>query len=475
MSLVRRYIASAVSAFCGMGLAQTPAAPPKPAPVALQEFSASIEGLSSRVRRSVVQIFSTGYAPIDESDSTNASLLSKQHSTGSGVILSSDGYIVTNAHVVRGARRIQVRLAALRDEAQGAHSVNRPNGGLYEAKLVGQDRQTDLAVIKIDGEGLVPLTLADSDRVRQGQVVMAFGNPLGLEGSVSLGIVSSIGRQIKPDDAMVYLQTDAPINPGNSGGPLVDIEGRVIGINTFILTQSGGSEGLGFAIPSSMVRIVYGQIRKEGHVHRGRLGVYAQTITPAMAAGLELKQDWGVILGDVEPDGPADKAGAQVGDIVLTLDGKPMESARELEVAIYAYSMGQKATLAVLRGGDKLNIQIPVTERHDDPNRFADMVNPEDNLIPQLGILGVGIDKKLAELLPGLRNSYGVLVAAGSASDLTTGTDLQPGDVIYSVNGFTVTSVAALKKKLTEFKPGDAPALQIERDSRLMYVTIELQ
>jgi serine protease Do len=304
---------------------------------------------------------------------------------------------------------------------------------------------------------------------------MAFGNPLGLEGSVSMGIVSSTARQLHPDDVLAYIQTDAPINPGNSGGPLIDSHGGVVGINTFILSQSGGSEGLGFAIPSNIVRRVYAQIRREGHVHRGRIGVYAQTITPVLAEGLSLTQDSGVILSDVEPEGPADQAGAKVGDIVLTLNAKIMRTAPQLEMEIFRAPRGQKVTLAVLRGSDHLSVEVTVAESEDDPQRFADLVNPEDNLIPRLGILGIGIDKKLSALLPDLRNAYGVVVAAGSATDLASGTGLKPGDVIYSVNGSPVTTVAALKNKIGEFQPGQEVVMQIERSGRLMFVTLELE
>jgi serine protease Do len=290
-----------------------------------------------------------------------------------------------------------------------------------------------------------------------------------------MGIVSSTGRQLHPDDLMAYIQTDAPINPGNSGGPLIDSHGRVVGINTFILTQSGGSEGLGFAVPSNLVQRVYTQIRREGHVHRGRIGVFAQTITPAIATGLTLAQDTGVILSDVEPEGPADQAGAKVGDIVLTLNGKIMRTAPQLEMEIFRAPTGQKATMAVLRGSDHLTIEVPVEQSDDDPQRFADMVNPEDNLVPRLGILGIGIDKKLSALLPDLRNAYGVVVAAGSATDPASGTGLKPGDVIYSVNGSPVSTVVALKNKINEFKPGQEVIMQIERSGRLMYVTLELE
>ena len=264
----------------------------------LHEFSAQIETLAHRVSRAVVQVFSTGYTINDERESgANAAIVTRQRATGSGVVLSADGYIVTNAHVVSGARKVRVRIA---DESSGEGSLLQPSGGVLEARIVGVDRETDLAVLKVERTGLTPLTLGDSDKLRQGQLVMAFGSPLGLENSVSMGVVSSVARQIKPDDTMMYIQTDAPINPGNSGGPLVDADGRVMGINTFILSQSGGSEGLGFAIPSNIIQSVYTQIRKEGHVHRSEIGVAAQTITPEMAAGLKLPQDWGVLFSDVD-------------------------------------------------------------------------------------------------------------------------------------------------------------------------------
>jgi serine protease Do len=470
---MRFYPLTMLAASLAFGQVQPPAA--SPPPVSLGEFSASLESLVNRVRPSVVQIFATGYAtPEDNGAATAASLLTKQHSTGSGIILSADGYIVTNAHVVRGARRIQVRLA-LRVPAGDLSVLVKPQDKMVDATLVGMDREIDVAVVKVDQANLPHLQLGDSDRLRQGELVMAFGNPLGLEGSVSMGIVSSTARQLHPDDMMVYIQTDAPINPGNSGGPLINSQGRVVGINTFILTQSGGSEGLGFAIPSNIVSNVYAQIRSEGHVHRRRIGVHAQTITPAMAAGLSLPRDWGVILGDVTPDGPADQGGVKVGDIVLTLNGKSMRDARQFELEIYRYPKRQKVTLELLRGSSHLSAVVAVNDSEDDPQRFADMVNPEDNLIPRLGILGIGIDKKLAQMLPDLRNSYGVVVAAGSTTDVVSGTGLQVGDVIYSVNGSPVSTVAALKKKLDEYKLGEPAVMQIERSGQLMFVTIELE
>ena len=273
-------------------------------PLSGLELSASLQALSERVSPAVVQIFTTGFAPVQDVVGASTGLVSTQRSGGSGVLVDPDGYIVTNAHVVEGTRRIQVLLAVPPDESAQWRSILRPRGKRVPAEIVGIDQETDLAVLKVEQKGLPSLELGDSDRVRQGQLVLAFGSPLGLENSVSLGVVSSVARQLRSEDPMIYIQTDATINPGNSGGPLVDTEGRVVGINTLIVSQSGGSEGIGFAAPSNIVQHVYSQIRKSGRVRRGHLGVATQTVTPTLAAGLGLPQNWGVVVKDVLPFGP---------------------------------------------------------------------------------------------------------------------------------------------------------------------------
>jgi serine protease Do len=434
----------------------------------LRELSSSFEDLASKVRPAVVQIFSTGYATADDEESTRtSSLLSTQRSTGTGIILTDDGYIVTNNHVVQGARKIEVLLHAANPDP--ARRVR------LDAKLIGTDRETDLAVIKIDQSKLPFLQFGDSNQLKQGQVVMAFGNPLGLEGSVSMGVVSSAKRRLRSEDPMVYVQTDAPINPGNSGGPLVDTDGHVVGVNTFILSQSGGSEGLGFAIPSNAVRNVFDQIKKDGHVHHGQIGISAETITPPMAKGLNLPQEWGVIAADVTPDGPADKAGLKVRDIILEMNGVSIDTAPELETGIDRLKLSDVVALKVLHDGHEMEMNIPVIEREDDPQRFADQVDPEHNLVPKLGILGIEITDKIADMLPELRHDYGVVVAVRSPNAPFTGGTLQQGDVIYEINRTPVVTVKALRAELDRLKSGDSAVLQVQRNGKLMYIVIELE
>jgi serine protease Do len=434
----------------------------------LSRFSQSLEALSERVRPAVVQILTTGYAE-------TGGLLSRQRATGSGVILDPDGYVVTNAHVVQGARRIQVVLAGLASGPPNAQSILKAPGRVVGAVLVGIDRETDLAVLKVAEKNLPFLSLGDSKELRPGELVLAFGSPLGLENSVTMGVVSAVARQIHPEDRMIYIQTDASINPGSSGGPLVDGEGRLIGINTSILTQSGGNEGIGFAAPSNIVANVFEQVRKTGRVRRGEIGVYAQTITPALAAGLGLPQDWGVLLSDVLPGGPAARAGLRIGDVVLKLDGKVMENARQLEVNLYHRAVGGIVSMEVRRGAQTQTFLATVTERARDPERLADTVSPERNAVPRLGLLALDLEEVQAQLPGPLRAKAGVVVAA-AATDGSSGADpLLPGDVIYSVNQEPVVSVQKLREVLARIKPSEPVVVQLERNGGLRFITFEAE
>jgi serine protease Do len=439
----------------------------------LHVFSESVQQLSSTVTKSVVQVVTTGFGLSTDEDKDDTAYLEAERGIGAGVVLSSDGYIVTNAHVVQGARKIRVRLQGL--DKQTAAKVDATPHGPIEARLVGTDRTSDLAVLKIDVSGLPTLQLADSNDLRQGQIVFAFGSPMGLENSVSMGVVSATARQIDPDKAEIYIQTDAPINPGNSGGPLVDVDGHVVGINTFILSESGGNEGLGFAIPSDVVRNVYEQLKTKGHVHRGQIGVYPRTITPELVEGLHLPANQGVLLEDVVPDSSADKAGLKVGDIVVSIGGKPVADVRHFAVDLYSYRIGEKADVGVLRNGQVQTVAVTVQERSDDPERFADMVTGPNNLVPRLGIVAVTINADLRDAIGDLRIPSGVLVAARTPSSTLLGEGPEPGDVIHALNGVPIKDLQQLRQELHKAKPGDSIVLQVERSGLLTYLVLETE
>jgi len=437
----------------------------------LHQVSASLEALSKRVSLGVVQIFSTGYKADSDREHRNTDQLSRGLTSGSGIILASDGWIVTNAHVVQGGRRIRVQLNP--EASLSAPQNGRSRHALFDAKLVVADRDTDLALLKIDAIDLPTLELSDSSDLKQGQLVLAFGSPLGLDNSVSMGIVSSVARQPDPDSPTIYVQTDAAINPGNSGGPLVDTRGRVVGINTLILTQSGGNEGIGLAIPSNVVRSVYTQVRHEGHVHHHQIGVSARNITPALASGLGLDREDGVVIEDVLPEGPAASAGLMPGDIVLAVNEKRVENIRQFALALYSFAVGENARLEIQRGKQTISYQIPVSEKQDVQERLAELVTKEQAKISQLGILALTLDERLVPMLPPLRNRFGVVVAGKETYGAYDGEGPLPGDVIYAVNGMPVDSIESLLSALDDLKAADAIALQVERLGSLHYLVLE--
>jgi serine protease Do len=434
----------------------------------LTDFSRSIRSLTQKVSPAVVQIVVSGYGSLEDNDSTQASALTRQRSTGSGVVVDSDGYIVTNAHVVRGAVKVRVLIAAAKRADSGAP---------LDAKIIGIDRGTDLALIKVDRADLPVLPFGDSDTLRQGDLVLAVGSPLGLQNSVSMGVVSSPARQISEDNPLAYIQTDASINPGNSGGALINVDGQLMGINSFIYTQSGGSQGIGFAIPSKIVQNVYQQIKRKGHVHRGEVGVFVQDISPILAAGLNLPQDYGVIVTDVTPGGPADKAGIKTRDIISALDTKPIEFAREFELVFYRRQKGDQISVKIVREGRALPeaIVIEVAEPEDEGDALADSVKPETNLIPRLGILCVEIDAQIAKLLPDLRQPEGIIVAAKSPAGQGRYIDFEAGDVIHAMNDVPVGSLESFRDNVNKFKAGDPVVLLIERNGAFRYIAFEIE
>jgi serine protease Do len=450
-------------------------------PDILRQMNSALEELAARVSPAVVQIQTIGYGPLGEGDGDRGrtALIVRQHAVGSGVIVDANGYIMTNAHVVEGAQRIRVALPM----SSGGSPTNIPVGRrqLFDAKVLGIHKESDLALLKIDQTDLPTLSLEQPQNIRVGQMVLAVGSPEGLQSSVTMGVISAVARQADPTKSLNYVQTDAPINPGNSGGPLVDMNGCVVGINTFILSQSGGSEGLGFAIPAHVVNFVYHSLRKYGHVHHVEIGAGAQEITPTLADGLGLPRSWGVIVDDVTPDGPAASAGVQVQDIILTADNRPIESMSALTAATYLHNPDKPVKLEILRGTDanknkeKKILYVAAVEKHDQMDLLMDATDPEKSLVPRLGVLVVDITDQIRTAIGTVRIPGGVVVVGRAANLIVSDSGLQTGDIVHSLNTKPIDSVETLRSAVRELKSGAAVVLQIERDGGLQYLPFEME
>jgi serine protease Do len=448
----------------------------QPAANFLRDLSASVEELTTRVSVSVVQVLVTGYGPVDERTASGDAgvVIGRQRSIGSGAIIDPDGYIITNAHVVAGARHVQIVLHRDTSAAGPVSSLGVESSQTVDARIVGTASDIDLAVLKIEVTGLPALPLANYDAIRQGELVFAFGSPEGLRNSVTMGVVSSVARQPNADSPTVYIQTDAPINPGNSGGPLVNADGEIVGVNTFILSESGGSQGLGFAIPSAIVASAYPQLRKYGHLHRGLMGFSMQAITPSLATALGLARSSGVMVSDVVPDSPAEEAGLGIKDVITTVNGKAVESVPMISLELSRYAAGETVPLRVLRGTEAVSVNITVGERPHPIDELTDLADPEKSSIPKLGIIGIDIGDATAGLLPGLRISSGVFVAARTQLSAGNEVPLLAGDVIHAVNSFTVRSLDGLRVLVDNVKAGSELVLQIERNGQLQFVTCQI-
>lgn len=438
---------------------------------ALGDLSESFEELAARVRPSVVQVFASGLS-IRRSPQASGQegVVSRQRASGSGVIVDPSGYIVTNAHVVAGATRVEVSLHD-RIPASG-ESILTGRGPLTTAEVIGIDAESDLAVLKVAEEDLPFVPFGDSDLLEQGELVFAFGSPLGLRNSMSMGVVSSVARQLEPESSMIYVQTDAAVNPGNSGGPLVNSAGELVGINTLIFSRSGGSDGLSFAAPANIVRTVYTQIREEGRVRRGTIGARAQTITPRLAAGLALPRPWGVILSDVSPGSPAAVAGLQVGDVVLRLDGKLMENGRQFDVNLYRYRPGSRVTLEVYRDEMAMTFQVVIAERPEFKDPLAAALASGRNLIEELGVFAVDLGP-VFQHMPGPRSRRGVVVAA-LLDQLGADNHFETGDVIYAVSKRSIGNVAELRLMLSQLRTNGIVVFHVQRDGELMFIPVDV-
>jgi len=359
----------------------------------------------------------------------------KPSAAGSGVIVNADkGVVITNHHVVKDAEEIVVRLKDNRE---------------YDAKLVGDDPETDIAVLKIDADNLTDLPIADSDDLRVGDFVVAIGNPFGLRQTVTSGIVSGLGRHGLGNRYEDFIQTDASINPGNSGGALVNLDGELVGINSAILSRTGGNIGIGFAIPSNLVNSVYKQINEYGKVKRGRLGVVGQNLTPELAKAFGLDINQGAVIAQVLPDSPAADAGLKERDVITRVNGKKIDDFSELANAIGLKSPGQQVDITVLRNGEKREVEATLANAEDGDNASADAADGDDGD-------NNGSQSELAAGLDGARfgpvtddNPLAGEVEGVAVTDVERGSPaaragLRPGDVITSINREPVSKVSQL-------------------------------
>jgi serine protease Do len=450
--------------------AQEGSAPSHTASSTLRQLSGlndELQRLAARIAPSVVKIEVSGLTAVSDPATPNASFITKESSVGSGIIVDPTGLILTNAHVVAHSTSVLVTIYDHPNEpGSRPEDVHR-----LKAKVLGLDALTDIALVKVDAKGLRALKLANSDLVRVGQLAMAFGSPLGLENTFTLGVISATQRQLNVSSPVIYLQTDASINPGNSGGPLIDIHGEVIGMNTMIASESGGNEGVGFSIPAKTLAFVYGQLRSIGHVRRGALGISVASITPALAAGLGLSDSPGVILEDVTPGSSADSAGLKPGDVVIEMDGKKIQQPQQVAVILFSKQIGDLVKFTVKRSDATVSsVDVAITRRARDPENILDPARLSENIVPRLGIIAVPLSPEVAKLIPPTRREHGLVVVALTAEGKAASMDLQVGDVLYTLNRNVIDSVQGLRDMLAKL-PDSAPiALQLEREGKLQYL-----
>ncbi|MEW6544072.1 MAG: DegQ family serine endoprotease [Nitrospirota bacterium] len=385
----------------------------------------------------------------------------KERSLGSGVIVDPNGVIITNNHVVSKADEIKVYLSDKRE---------------FKAKLVGTDSKTDLAVLKIEAEGLHTIPWSDSDRLEVGEFVLAVGNPFGLTQTVTMGIVSAVGRaSMGIAEYEDFIQTDAAINPGNSGGALVNTRGELVGINTAIFSQSGGNMGIGFAVPSNMARSIMEQLVKSGKVVRGWLGVSIQELSPELAAQFGLAESKGVLVSDVLDSSPARRAGLARGDVIVEYDGKPVENPTQLRNAVAQTPVGKKVLLRYVRDKSTRSLEVTIAEQ---PRAVAQAGSEEGG--PTVAPAGLLSDLEVRELTGdlasrlGLRGGErGVVIARVRPGSAAEEAGLREGDVILEINRQTVSTLQAYERVASKIGKDEAALLLIKRQGRTSYITLK--
>jgi serine protease Do len=381
-----------------------------------------------------------------------------QKGLGSGIILTKDGIIITNNHVIDGADSIYVRTYA---------------GKRYTAKVVGVDAKTDIAVLRIKADDLPYIPVGNSDNLQVGEIVLAVGSPMSenFAFTVTQGIVSAKGRSnVGLADYEDFIQTDAAINPGNSGGPLVNLDGKLIGINTAIASQSGGFQGIGFAVPSNMAMQVMNSLVKEGRVVRGWLGVSIQDIDDAIASAMNLKTTTGALVSDVVPDGPAAKAGLQAGDIITRVNNQIVNNSSELRSLIASTAPKTNVDLTIVRNGSEETVSVTLGEL---PKEIAEMSSP-DELDQLLGFHVSNLTGNLARQLGINMSEPGVVVTSIDQSTNAYMSGLRQGDLIYAVNKSKVDNVADFDKAISKLKKGDSVLLRIKRNDASFFLAFQL-
>ena len=427
----------------------------------LGRMSGELETLSAALGPKVVQISTQGLKVTDGGEDQPAGVLVAEHGRGSGFFVTSDGYLLTNAHVIANATRVTVTVQ------------NSATPREYVATVAGIDADNDLALLKIEAKGLPYFDVNTPAAARQGQLVLAYGSPLGLAQSASMGLISAVNRQLNADDPRTYIQTDASMNPGNSGGPLVDLDGRLLGINTMILTQSGGSEGIGFAVPLEIIRASYAALREKGTLARPLLGIQPRSLTTELVAGLGIKTREGVLVEDVNPYGAAGIAGILPGDVLVSLNAQPIRTIRDLYHVEYSLPVGASVDAAVMRGADLHLVRlIPEAPRQSIASIAPGSVTEKDNLILRLGVYGGTVTPAVAAAAGSLREAQGVLVLARAGITLSAQTALTQGDVVHAVNGTAVDSVENLRKQLDSISDAAPVVLQVEHAGMLSFVTL---
>jgi len=387
----------------------------------------------------------------------------KEESLGSGVLVSQDGYIITNNHVVEKSDAIKVTLYGQQT---------------YSGKIIGTDPKTDIAVIKISAENLPSIKWGDSDGLQVGEFVLAFGNPFSLGHTVTMGIVSALGRaNVGIAEYEDFIQTDAAINPGNSGGPLVNIKGELIGINTAIFSRTGGFEGIGFAVPSNMARSVMTQLINEGKVTRGWLGVTIQNLTPELSKEFGLKITTGALVTDIFDESPAGKAGIKQGDVIIEVNGKTINNVENLRNMVSQSKIGKKIRITVLRNGKKFEFNPVVTEFPQDMARTMPEDSPEQMREEENGISGfnvIDLSPEIAKQLGLSSTESGVVIVKVDPYSSAGDAGLKKGDVIQEINKKRIKNLNDFNKIIPHIKKGDTLLLFINRGGNKLYVTLKV-